>query len=219
MPKKVNLNQAPSLREKVMFGAVMVGIVVAFFRFFYSPQGLLNRDAKIELEKIRPNYEAFMQLESSPLNVPTTPTTPLQEEKDTFLEKAASHFSNPPKYKETLLTDLNQKLVSRDMLKTNQLDGITLGNEAVKNDFSEFTFSINIIGGYLGIVEYISRIPQLPMLIAFNNLNIETASDKTGRLNMKLGGILYVPVPGQKAVELTPTNPAPTSNPRKDGVK
>ncbi len=214
MAKKVNLNTAPALKEILMFGVIIMGIIVAFIRYFYNPQTDVNKLAKDQLAKIKPNYEAFLKLEKSPTanNTQAVQNTPIIVGKDNFQQKTFDNFSSPPKLKETQVAELNQKLVARDLLKSLSLDDISFNQEIIKDDFSEFNFNLVLSGGYMSLLEVIQHIMNQPLLVGIQQLSLQNNQSKNKSLTLQLQGILYVPVPGQK------TNKTENNN-SKDGAK
>lgn len=183
---RVDLNQMASLREQILFGAVLVVMVVLFFRVFYSAQAKQADVFRSRLEALKLEKDALVKFASS---------TPSLGRDISFSRKKGLKIK-------ILLGELNDgnrggissmlnEVTSPGFLRGVQVENLSYLPPLRDPGYSKTDFTLNVRGAFTDFLQYLSRLEQFPALLNLQNISLKIAEGQPQDIQAEILGRFY----------------------------
>lgn len=189
---KMKLDQEPTMRERIFFGVVLLGIFFLFANFFWTPRMQGIKAAKSDLMGVTQQIDALQKLIDAIESQLTKKTeAPKDEPKmDEQVRKILERRVSDPADEINSTVDL---LGSRQMVGRLKVKNITIGDRVERKTYSVVPLSVELEGSYTGIQGYLHAIENLERPMAVGSFDLASDREMMGLIVSKIEVELYLP--------------------------
>ena len=186
--EKINLAQKATLREQVLGGAAILGLLVIFVRVIYLPYQVTQKKINQEVSNLMMEKEAIQKFTTA-LSKTLTETEPTPERKSRSAKIQILNGTVEPVAED--MAPLLAELTARSQLK-----GITVTKmndlpPKQENGYTTSGFFINMQGRFRDIVNYLERVQQIPALFSIDTITLKNIDPQVAHVDVELGGVLF----------------------------
>lgn len=186
--EKINLAQKATLREQVLGGVAILGLLVIFVRVIYLPHRVTQKKVDQEISNLMMEKEAIQKFTTA-LSLTLAEAEPSPERKSRSAKMQILKGTVEPVAEE--MAPLLAELTARSRLK-----GITIikMNDLPPKQEKGYTTSgyfINIRGRFRDIVNYLERVQQIPALFSVETVTLKTIDPQVASVDLEFGGVLF----------------------------
>lgn len=188
-----NLNRAPSMREKVLFGAVVVAVLFLFVDFLWGPKS-------DEIRAYRRNHaDAQQQIDAVKLIIDATKT---QLNKRDAQPKKTQSFTDPyvQKILNRNIVDVAEEINttadlmgSRKIARKIDIQKVDIGNRTAEGKFSTVPITVNLTGRYTAVKDYLKSLETIGRPLIVKRLSLKREGEKSSILQVKIETELFLP--------------------------
>lgn len=185
MMAKINLDQEPTLREKVIFGVVAAALLIFFMNSFWSGQAAKVRALRTELKGLETQTDAIKKL------IDTAKTKLIQQQgakpQDVGLDESVRRMlerkiSDPFKEAQQIV----ELLGSRKIAKKAEIMNILVGQLIEEKNYSTIPITVEVKGRYTSLESYMKDIEDIERPLVMKKFGMHDLKDTPGVLNAKL---------------------------------
>jgi hypothetical protein len=178
-----NLDQVASLREQLLFAAVVLALVVVFFRVAYAPLA-----SQVEVRRARVQG---LVLERDAL-VRFSRTTPVVSRGGSDVAHGAKMRLITGAVRPTfrLLSDLLSEVSHPNFLGGVEVRSLSYLAPAKDEGYERTDFSLKVAGGFSQVIRYLERLENFPALFHIQDLSMDSG-EGLAELQAVIGGRFY----------------------------
>ncbi len=192
LAKKINLNDEPNLREKIIFLAALVVILVIFLETMWQPTSAKNRVMKYDLAGQMQQIDATRKLIDATRSqldmIASEPEVPSNA--DPYVKKIL----------ERRVVDFTEELNSTaDMIANRKIAGkakiikVEIGARKDEKNFSSIPITVEMEGKYTAIRDYLRTIENLGRPLLVKSFAMRAEGEKETILKVTLDTVLLIP--------------------------
>ena len=192
LAKKINLNDEPNLREKIIFLAALVVILVIFLETMWQPTSAKNRVMKYDLAGQMQQIDATRKLIDA-----------TRSQLDTIASEPEVPSNADPYVKKILerrVVDFTEELNSTaDMIANRKIAGkakiikVEIGARKDEKNFSSIPITVEMEGKYTAIRDYLRTIENLGRPLLIRSFAMRAEGEKETILKVTLDTVLLIP--------------------------
>ena len=192
LAKKINLNDEPNLREKIIFLAALVVILVIFLETMWQPTSAKNRVMKYDLAGQMQQIDATRKLiDATRSQLETIAAEPeVPSNADPYVKKIL----------ERKVVDFTEELNSTaDMIANRKIAGkakiikVEIGARKDEKNFSSIPITVEMEGKYTAIRDYLRTIENLGRPLLVKSFAMRAEGEKETVLKVTLDTMLLIP--------------------------
>lgn len=192
MLAKINLNDEPNLREKIIFLAALVVILVIFLETMWQPTSAKNRAMKYDLAGQMQQIDATRKLiDATRSQLETITAEPeVPSNTDPYVKKIL----------ERKVVDFTEELNSTaDMIANRKIAGkakiikVEIGARKDEKNFSSVPITVEMEGKYTAIRDYLRTIESLGRPLLVKSFAMRSEGEKETVLKVTLDTVLLIP--------------------------
>ncbi len=181
---KIDLNQQANRRETILFSLIILVALVLFSRVVYSPQAARLNEAKTQYQSLAFEKDALEKFSHA---------TPVISKRDTLTRRG---IKMKILYGEVIsvyqdVTSLLDALTEHTFLSGVTIQKLSYQPEVLDKGFGRTDFSMDLLGSFPEVIQYLDRLEQFPALFNLEGLSFKTAEGQSQELQINLQGRVY----------------------------
>ena len=163
------LDRPANLREQVLFGLVSFVLIVLFFKSYYTPKAAEVAELNKTIQTLNQEKQALTHFSSS---MPV-----LKKEEATSNKKGVKVkilFGEIKSNFQDLSSVLSQ-ITAPDYLGDVVIQKVSLDPLSLDKGYRRIDFSLNVLGNFQDLMQYLQNLEQFPALFTVQRLNLRTA--------------------------------------------
>jgi Tfp pilus assembly protein PilO len=185
--KKLNLEQEATLREKAIFAAAVVGLLILFISNLWSPMSAGFDEKRAEVAKVKTEVDSLQALlDAAKAQIAARASVASQPQKvDERVEKMLKQrYIDPLSEVHAAVALLSSRKVARRL----KLENVSVGDTVDKNSYSIVPITFEFTGVYGAIQTFISAIEnaEKPVLVRRFDLKQEGSGQISGTIEVEL---------------------------------
>jgi len=198
----VDLDQVANRREQILFALVALVLIVLFFRVFYAQQSRKINEADKKLQALSMEKNALIKFAASTPSLQKSET--LSRKKGIKMKILFGEVKDVYQEVTTLLAQLTEP----GFLGRIKVQKMSFEPDVSEKGYRKTDFSLNILGSYLDVVQYLERLEQFPALFRLESVNLQSAEGHPQELMAEVRGRFFRLDPTASSVTLTQASPA-----------
>lgn len=198
----VDLDQVANRREQILFALVALVLIVLFFRVFYAQQSRKINEADKKLQALSMEKNALIKFAASTPSLQKSET--LSRKKGIKMKILFGEVKDVYQEVTTLLAQLTEP----GFLGRIKVQKMSFEPDVSEKGYRKTDFSLNILGSYLDVVQYLERLEQFPALFRLESVNLQSAEGHPQELLAEVRGRFFRLDPTASSVTLTQASPA-----------
>lgn len=179
--------QEASIRERLLFGLILVMVLFGFFRFFWSPKRSQIHQGRQQLATLKMQIETLQKLmETEAKRTQGLAPAPGKEGEPAEARWLAYATGKP----DILVEELTQYLMPQSL---GGMELVKLGfpERQFREGFTVVPMEVDLKGKFASFVSWLKKIETLPRLVEVGTIRLE-APEGGGPLNLHITLSLYV---------------------------
>lgn len=181
---QVDLNQQANRRETILFGLIILVLLVLFLRMVYGPQAARLDEAKTKYQSLTFEKDALEKFSHA---------TPVISRRDTLTRRGIKmkilYGEVTSVYQD--VTSLLDALTAPSFLSGVTIKKLSYQPEVLDKGFGRTDFSMDLLGSFPDVIQYLDRLEQFPALFNLESLSFKTAEGQSRELQINLQGRVY----------------------------
>lgn len=188
---KLKLDQAPSIRERIVFIISLVGVLILFVNIIWSPISNNISTAKagykaieLQVDTVKKLIDATNAQVAAGQIASKTKETPIGEWVKRVLGRSVADVTQE-------ITATVDQLGSRTLAQRVKVVKVDIGSRVEQSNYVMVPIMIELEGQYTGIQTYIESVERLERPIVVSKLDVEPIQGGRGKLGAKVEVELY----------------------------
>lgn len=182
---QLDLDQVANRREQALFALVALVMIVLFFRVFYSQQSKKMEVANKKIEALLMEKDALIKFSAATPSLQRGET--LSRKKGIKMKILYGEVKGFTQDITTLLAQLTEPVfLERVVVEKMSFQPGVAAQGYIKTDFS-----INILGSFLDLIQYLERLEQFPALFRLESVNLQSAEGQPQELRAEIQGRFF----------------------------
>lgn len=188
----LNLKREPTLREKVIFGVVILISFIFFLDSLWKPQSVKIHALKSELRTVEQQADALKKLiDATKMQInKVTAETDKAPELDDYVKKVLERKIVDISEEVNSTADLMR---SRVFAKKADIVKVEIGDRTEDSGFTKVPIMVEIKGRYTAIKDYLESLESIGRALIVDSFQMEKGQGKSNELVVKINTELFIP--------------------------
>ncbi len=188
---KIKLDQEPSIRERIFFGAALVGLFLLFVNTFWTPTSEAMSRLRLEKKSLTIQAQAMEKLIQAARDqmarrpVKAEGVSKVDERVQKIIERRVVDMAEE-------INSTVDALGSRKVAKRVKVKKIGIGDRVDMPGYTVIPISLELQGPYTGVQTFMESVESIERPVVIQSFDMGLDKEKPGELNATLNVDLYI---------------------------